>query len=149
MMRLVLCSIAATGVIAGTSLAAAGGAPPITAKVFGAATVARPFTIHTTKPAGLLMLRATVAPGGDFGWHYHRAAVAVIVAAGTLTLYDSADPNCSPQQISAGHGFVESPNHVHRAQNTGTKPVTLYVTYLGLPKGLKPDVPTAQPAHCS
>jgi quercetin dioxygenase-like cupin family protein len=140
-------TIIALAAIAGTSLAA-GGAPPITAKIFGAASVTKPFTIRTAGPAGLLMLEAHVAPGGNFGWHYHRAAVAVIVAAGTLTLYDSGDPNCAPQRISAGHGFVEPANHVHLARNEGTKPITLYVTYLGLPKG-KPDVPAAEPSQCS
>jgi quercetin dioxygenase-like cupin family protein len=147
-MRLVLCAVVGSCAIVGTAVAA-GSPPPITAQLFGAATVAKPFTIQTTKASGLLMLRARVAPGGDFGWHYHRGAVAVIVAGGTLTLYDSSDPKCSPQRVAAGHGFVEPPNHVHRARNEGSKPVTLYVTYLGLPRGPKPDVPAAKPSQCS
>jgi quercetin dioxygenase-like cupin family protein len=125
-----------------------GNSTPITAKLFGAATVEKPFTIQTSGAAGLLMLRAQVAPGGSFGWHYHRSAVAVMVTAGTLTLYDSGDANCAAQQVTAGHGFVEAANHVHLARNEGTKPVTLYVTYLGLPKGEPPDQPAAKPSQC-
>jgi quercetin dioxygenase-like cupin family protein len=147
-LKVFLCSAAAAGAIAGTSLAA-GNPTPITAKLFGAATVEKPFTIHTSGPAGLLMLRAQVAPGGSFGWHYHRSAVAVMVTAGTLTLYDSADAACSPQRVPAGHGFVEAPNRVHLARNEGTKPATLYVTYLGLPKGKPPDQPAAKPSQCA
>lgn len=146
-LKLFVIALVAAAAVAGSALAA-GGAPPITAKVFGVATVAKPFTIRTEGPAGLLMLEAHVAPGGNFGWHYHRSAVAVIVAAGTLTLYDSGDPKCSPQRVSAGHGFVELASHVHLARNEGKTPVTLYVTYIGLPKG-KPDVPAAAPSHCS
>jgi hypothetical protein len=72
-----------------------------------------------------------------------------MVTAGTLTLYDSADAACSPQRVPAGHGFVEAPNRVHLARNEGTKPATLYVTYLGLPKGKPPDQPAAKPSQCA
>jgi quercetin dioxygenase-like cupin family protein len=85
----------------------------------------------------------------DFGWHSHPAAAAVIVAKGTLTVYDSGDPSCSPHPYSAGQGFIEPANRVHRARNEGKQPVVLYVTYLGLPSGAKSYVPAAKPANCS
>src|SRR5919201_925519 len=77
-------------------------APPITAKIFGAATVEQPFTVRTTKSAGLLTMQVTGVPGADFGWHYHPAAAAVIVVKGRLSVYDSGDPSCSPHPYSAG-----------------------------------------------
>jgi PPP family 3-phenylpropionic acid transporter len=98
--------------------------------------------------AGVVVAKATVPPGASFGWHSHRAAVAVVVKSGTLTLYDSADKSCTPQRYSAGQGFVEHRNHVHLARNEGRKPVVILVTYLGLKHGVNPDVPSAKPGNC-
>jgi quercetin dioxygenase-like cupin family protein len=145
-MKRVICISAL--VLAAAGVAYAAGQPLIFAQPLGVARVAKPFTVKVSKPADLLVLQAKVMPGGDFGWHYHRSAVAVAVLAGTLSLYDSSDPTCAAQPITAGHGFVEPPNHVHLARNEGTTPVRLLVVYLGAPHGQKPDVPAAQPAQC-
>jgi hypothetical protein len=133
-------------VAAGVAYAAA--KPLITAQPLAAARLAKPLTIRTAKPGDLIFVQAKVMPGGDFGWHLHRSPVAVAVVAGTLTLYDSADPSCSPQRITAGTGFVEQANHVHLARNEGTKPVKLFVAYLGAPRDQRPDVPASAPAQC-
>ena len=74
--------------------------------------------------------------------------MAVVVKSGTLTLYDSADPSCTPQRYSAGQGFVEHRNHVHLARNEGNKRVVVLVTYLGLKHGVNPDVPAESPGNC-
>jgi quercetin dioxygenase-like cupin family protein len=149
-MRLAVLATVITLAITATAAALAGGGAgaPITSKILAGGTIAQPYTIHTTRAGGAVIASAKVAPGGDFGWHSHRAFVAVLVTGGTLTLYDSADQSCTPQRISAGQGFVEQPNHVHLARNEGTKPVTLYVTYLGLPAHVKPDVPAKSPGNC-
>ena len=83
--------------------------PAITEKVLGAASISHPYTIHVKKPADVVVAKATVPPGASFGWHSHRAAVVAVVKSGTLTLYDSADPTCTPQRYSAGQGFIEQP----------------------------------------
>ncbi len=132
-----------------TAVGLAAGGPAITEKVLGAASVSQPYSIHVGKPADVVVARAKVPPGASFGWHYHRSSVAVVVRSGTLTLYDSADPTCSPQRYSAGQGFVERRHHVHLARNEGQKPVVVLVTYLGLKHGVKPDVPAPAPAGCS
>jgi quercetin dioxygenase-like cupin family protein len=132
----------------GTAAVATAGTPPITEKVLGAASVADGYTFHVRKPADIVVAKATVPPGASFGWHSHRAAVAVVVKAGTLTLYDSADRSCTPQRYSAGHGFVEHRNHVHLARNEGHKAVVVLVTYLGLKHGVNPDVPAKSPGNC-
>jgi RimJ/RimL family protein N-acetyltransferase len=89
------------------------------------------------------------SPRASIGWHSHRAALALVVTSGTLTLYDGADRACTPQRCSAGHGFVERPNHVHLARNEGRTRVVVLVTYLGLKHGVNPDVPTARPGNCA
>jgi quercetin dioxygenase-like cupin family protein len=133
----------------GTTSAALGArSSPITEKVLGAAGISRPYTIPVAKPADVVVAKATVPPGGSFGWHYHRAAVVVVVTSGTLTLYDSADRTCTPQRFSAGQGFTERPHHVHLARNEGSRPAVVLVTYLGLEHGVNPDVPAASPGNC-
>jgi quercetin dioxygenase-like cupin family protein len=128
-----------------TTAALAAGASPITEKVLGGAGIAQRYRIDVAKPADVVVAQATVPPGASFGWHYHRAAVVVVVESGTLTLYDSADRSCTPQRYPAGEGFAERPHHVHLARNEGRTPAVVLVTYLGLKHGVSPDVPSPSP----
>ena len=114
-----------------------------------AAKIAHPLSIRTSKPGNVVFVQVKVMPGGDFGWHFHRSPVVAAVTAGTLTLYDSSDPKCTPQRIAAGNAFTEAANHVHLARNEGTTPVRVMVAYLGAPSGQKPDVPAKAPAQCA
>jgi quercetin dioxygenase-like cupin family protein len=142
----------AVGVLAGalfTSAVAFGhGGPRITEKVLAAGSVAQPYAFTVDKPAGVVVAKATVPPGASFGWHAHRAAVVALVKSGTLSLYDSADPKCTPTRYGPGTGFTEQPGHVHLARNEGRKPVVVMVTYVGLPHGVAPDVPAQRPGNC-
>lgn len=148
-MKRLLITAALLGVLGTTSAAAlAGGPSPITAKILGAASIAHPYTIPVTRPADVVVAKASAAPGASFGWHSHRAAAVVVVKSGTLTLYDSADQACTPRRYSGGQGFVEDRNHVHLARNEGQKKVVVLVTYLGLKHGVNPDVPAANPGNC-
>ncbi|MGZ6636294.1 MAG: cupin domain-containing protein [Solirubrobacteraceae bacterium] len=147
-MKRLLITAALLTVLGATSAALGAGSSPITENVLGAAGISRPYTIPVTKPADVVVAKATVPPGASFGWHYHRAAVVVVVKSGTLTLYDSADRTCTPQRFSAGQGFTERPHHVHLARNEGSRPAVVLVTYLGLKHGVNPDVPVASPGNC-
>lgn len=131
-----------------TAAALAADGPTVTENVLGAASVSQRYTIAVHKPADVVFAKATVPPGASFGWHSHRAAVAAVVKTGTLTLYDGADPTCTPQRYAAGQGFIEHPHHVHLARNEGRTKVVVLVTYLGLKHGVNPDVPAANPGHC-
>jgi quercetin dioxygenase-like cupin family protein len=147
-MRRLLIVAALLGALATGAVALAAGPRPITEKVLGAAGVSQRYSIHVARPGDVVVAKATVPPGASFGWHYHRAAVAVVVKSGTLTLYDSADRTCRPQRYSAGQGFVEHRHHVHLARNEGGRPVVVLVTYLGLAHGVNPDVAAARPGNC-
>ena len=136
------------GALGTTAAALAAGTPPITEKILGAGSISDGYTIDVNKPGDVVVAKANVPPGASFGWHSHRAAVAVVVKSGTLTLYDSADKSCTPQRYSAGQGFVEHRNHVHLARNEGNKRVVVLVTYLGLKHGVNPDVPAKNPGNC-
>ena len=147
-MRRLLIAVALLGALTVSAAALAAGGPAIREKVLGAASISQPYTIDVHKPSDVVVAKATVPPGASFGWHSHRAAVAVVVKSGTLTLYDSADKSCTPQRYSAGQGFVEHRNHVHLARNEGDKRVVVLVTYLGLKHGVNPDVPADTPGTC-
>src|SRR3954467_1128049 len=136
------------GACAITAAAVAASGHKISEKGLGAASIAQPYTIQTDQP-DVVVAKAVVPPGASFGWHSHRSAVVAVVRTGTLTLYDSADPSCAPHRYKAGQGFVEAANHVHLARNEGRRSVLVLVTYLGLPHGVNPDVPAANPGNCS
>src|SRR4051812_1322462 len=74
-----------------------------------------------------------VMPGASFGWHEHGAPVAVVVAAGTLTVFDPLVNGCKPFTVTKGQSFVEPANHLHLARNDGKTPALVYALYLGLP----------------
>jgi quercetin dioxygenase-like cupin family protein len=131
-----------------TTTNALGGQPPVMATPLAFATLHQPYAIKVSGPGDVLVVKVRVAPGGTFGWHSHRSAVAVAVMAGTLTLYDKSVSDCAPQTFSRGTGFVEPPNHVHLARNEGHTPVVLYATYLGSPHGANPNVPASRPTDC-
>lgn len=147
-------AVAAVALAAGVSLAAAG-SPPISGGLVGTGVLTYKQTnVHFSGTSGFVMEWAKVAPGASFGWHFHRRPVAVAVTAGTLTLYDSADPSCAPHRYSAGQGFVEPAGHVHIARNEGTKTVAMYAVYLGVPgnwrKNPTPlDAAVKSPGNCA
>ena len=102
MKRFILISVAAL-VTAGVAYAA--GQPPITAQPLAVGHVTKPFSINVSKPGDVMFVQVKILPGGSFGWHTHRAAVAVAVVAGTLTLYDSSDPSLHGSADEGGPGF--------------------------------------------
>ena len=89
-----------------------------------------------------------IAPGGSFGWHVHGAPVAVVVASGTLTVFDPTVGNCKPFSVSKGMSFVEPANHVHFARNDGKTPALVYALYLGLPTAADVYHRQTEPAGC-
>src|SRR4029077_10130511 len=91
----------------------------------------------------------TIQPGGSFGWHTHGAPVAVVVTSGTLTVFDPSVANCAPFTVSRGQSFIEPANHIHLARNDGTKSVTLYAMYLGIPNGAQANNSATQPTSCN
>ena len=120
---------------------------PIVAKVIAAGKI-QATTIHAQ--TGTTILESyRIAPGGSFGWHTHGAPVAVVVASGTLTVFDPAVGNCKPFEVSKGMSFVEPANHIHLARNDGKKPAVVYAFYLGLPKVADVVFPKSAPAACN
>ena len=81
--------------------------------------------------SNVTLVKYTVAPGGVFGWHQHGGPLWAVVAAGTLTFYDTT---CTGVAYSQGSTFMDPGNHTHNARNESTtEEVVVYVTFM-LPK---------------
>ena len=137
-------------VVAVAALAAAapsfGKDAPIVAKAIAVGKI-QATTIHAQ--TGTTILESyRVAPGGSFGWHVHGAPVAVVVASGTLTVFDPKVGNCKPFKVSKGMSFVEPANHIHLARNDGKTPALVYALYLGVPKAADVVHNESAPAGC-
>ena len=89
----------------------------------------------------------TFQPGGKSGWHRHPGPVFITVMSGTMTFYDSGDPDCSPVVRTAGQGFVDVGEHAHIAVNQSGAPAVNVVTYFA-PVGAPLRINQDQPANC-
>lgn len=83
--------------------------------------------ISTKGVSDVQMLENVVAPGGSFGWHKHPGPSLVVVKSGALWLYRADDPTCTPEIVTAGHGFVDDGADVHLVRNEGTVATVAYV----------------------
>lgn len=72
----------------------------------------------------------TIAPGGSTGWHTHQGEIYGVVKAGTLTHYSSDCQQDGVYEVGDPITDPTGPEHVHMAQNLGTTPVVLEVTYV-------------------
>ena len=130
-----------------TAVSSLGASQPIVARALAVGKM-QATTIHA-KSGSMILETYTIKPGGSFGWHVHGAPVAVVVTAGTLTVFDPSVNGCAPFKVSKGQSFVEPANHVHLARNDGTKPATVYALYLGVSKPNGTYIPKAEPAGCN
>ena len=107
------------------------------------------FKIKSKTTTDVVTIEQRFAPGGTTGWHSHPGPAFILVAQGTITLYDGDDPTCTPHRYSAGEGFVDAGfGHVHIARNEGTTDVVVYATYLNVPVGGSPRIDKPAPGNC-
>src|SRR5207247_10523226 len=83
--------------------------------------------IKTKGESDLHVLENRIVPGGTFGWHSHPGPSLVTVKTGALTLYHGDDPDCTPQVVEAGSGFVDQGGDVHLVRNAGSVAAVVYV----------------------
>jgi quercetin dioxygenase-like cupin family protein len=103
--------------------------------------------ISTKGASDVQMLENRVAPGGSFGWHRHPGPSLVVVKSGTLTLYRADDPTCTPELVTAGHGFVDDGADVHLVRNEGSVEVVAYVMSI-IPAGATRRIDQPAPSGC-
>jgi hypothetical protein len=107
------------------------------------------FKIFSKHATDTVVLQQTINPSGSTGWHSHPGPAFIVVAQGTLTVYDGDDPSCTPHTYGAGTGFLDRGfGHVHIARNEGTTPATAIATYLNVPPGGSPRIDAPAPGNC-
>jgi hypothetical protein len=89
----------------------------------------------------------TFQAGGHSGWHSHPGPVFISVVSGTMTFYESDDPDCQPIVLSAGEGYLDTGEHAHIARNETSAPATNVVTYL-VPPGAALRIDELAPGNC-
>jgi hypothetical protein len=101
---------------------------------------------------GLTVAAQTITffAGGQSGWHRHPGPVLIQVIAGTMTFYESDDPNCTPIVRTAGQAYLDVGDHAHIARNESGAISTNMVVYFAPPgtpqSGLRIDAP--DPGNC-
>jgi quercetin dioxygenase-like cupin family protein len=103
--------------------------------------------INTKGESDVQILENRIVPGGSFGWHSHPGPSLVVVKTGALTQYRADDPNCKPQVVEAGSGFVDGGGDVHLVRNEGTIEAVVYVMSL-VPHGATRKIDKPQPSNC-
>ena len=76
-----------------------------------------------------------------------RMRVFITVMSGTMTFYESDDPDCQPIVRTAGQGFLDTGKHAHIARNESGAPATNVVTYFA-PKGATLRIDEPDPGNC-
>jgi hypothetical protein len=106
--------------------------------------------IHVWEAQDTVMQQIIIGPGGHTGWHSHPGPAVALIKAGTLALYSSDDPTCTPRIYLAGQAFVDSgQGHVHLAHNLSlTENVEVWVTYFDVPPGAAVRLDAPDPGNC-
>ena len=87
-------------------------------------------------------------PGGSTGWHTHPGHSLILVAAGTVTEYEAADPVCKPHVYTEGMSFLD-PHHdqAHMIRNEGDAEARTFAIQL-IPAGAARRIDSAEPGNC-
>jgi len=99
-------------------------------------------------PSDVYMVRNTVAPGANSGWHTHPGPSIVMVTSGTASVYEGDDPSCTPVTVPAGTGFIDAGGtHVHLVRNAGAAPLVT-VAFQIVPTGVARRIDAVNPGYC-
>ena len=94
------------------------------------------------------IIQNTFPPGAHTGWHTHPGPSLITVVSGELTVYDAADPTCTPHVYHAGESFTDiGCGDVHLVRNEGNVQavnVAVQIVPAGAPRRIDED----QPANC-
>ncbi len=107
--------------------------------------------LKTKGDSDVYVVRNTVVPGGQSGWHYHPGPSLITVVQGTATFYDGDDPTCTPRVFPAGTGIIDDAvdaDHVHLLRNEGTGNLVTVTTQI-VPAGATRRVDAPDPGNCN
>jgi len=95
----------------------------------------------------LAVQRIVFQPGGQSGWHTHPGPVFIQVVTGTVTFYESDDPDCKPIVRTAGQSYLDLGEHAHIARNETESVAENLVVYLA-PPGATLRIDADAPENC-
>ena len=98
--------------------------------------------------SNLYRTQNTWQPGGRTGWHTHPGPSLVTVIEGTLTVYEAADPTCTPTTYTAGDTFTDiGCGEIHNVVNeTGAEAEVVAVQIV--PHGQPRRIDEPAPGNC-
>ena len=107
--------------------------------------------LKTKGDSDVYVVRNTVQPGGQSGWHYHPGPSLVTVVQGTATFYDGNDPTCTGEEFTVGSGVIDDSvdaDNVHLLRNEGDVPL-ITVTFQIVHAGALRRIDAPDPGNCS
>jgi quercetin dioxygenase-like cupin family protein len=106
-------------------------------------------SLETAAGSSNLYIQSNVwQPGGSTGWHTHPGHSLILVSAGTVTEYETPDPDCKPHVYTEGMSFVD-PHHdlAHIIRNEGDGEARTIAIQL-VPAGAARRIDSADPGNC-
>jgi len=100
-------------------------------------------------PSDVYVVKNTVSPGSESGWHSHPGPSLVIVQAGTATVYEGDDASCTATTYAAGSGFIDAGGtHVHLVRNESSTDTLVTVAFQIIPHGVSRRIDAPKPSQC-
>jgi quercetin dioxygenase-like cupin family protein len=90
--------------------------------------IGQQFTYPDSARDEVKIVKATIPPGKETGWHKHKFPVFAYVVNGNLTVEIKG---MAEKHFSGGSSFAEVINTAHNGKNTGDRDVELIVFFIG------------------
>lgn len=76
--------------------------------------------LKTKSQSDVYIVRNTITPGGESGWHTHPGPSLITVTQGQITVYEN-DGLCQPRVYGVGDGAIDlGSGHAHNIKNMGS-----------------------------
>ena len=96
----------------------------------------------------LYVTQNTWQPGGLTGWHTHPGPSLITVIEGTITVYDAANPTCTPTTYTTGQSFTDiGCGDIHNIVNNTAAVAKTAVVQI-VPAGQPRRIDKAAPGNC-
>ena len=148
--RLVVLTVGLTGLFVALNAVPGAATPAVgfSSQILGRGTYMSHGTLPLEQGLDVVVSKITVVPGGSSGWHSHPGGAIAIVQQGELTLYESVGNHCNVTVYTHGQSFVERPNDVVNAVNTGSTDFIVIATFPGVPVGGSTRIDRPNPGTC-
>ena len=106
--------------------------------------------LNSKSETDVYIMRNTIAPGGNLGWHSHPGPTIVTVTQGSVVLTDGVDPLCKSTVYTVGEGFTEisAGHHVHNLTNASASQPAQVIAVHFVPSGEARRIDEPEPNNC-